>query len=144
LHNNYAQRFQEIHDRLVEEREELKCILDSASFSGDLSDLIDDFKRLSMGYEDAIGRVEHFMSQIEKIQGRLRGILFGNWAVQALVVLTVMAVFTAWLVSTDNRIVSSWRGSIGPLDKAHPVTDTDNCATRAELTFDTYPGNAVS
>uniref|UniRef100_F1KQQ1 Nuclear migration protein unc-83 n=1 Tax=Ascaris suum TaxID=6253 RepID=F1KQQ1_ASCSU len=242
---NALRIFTEIHDRLVEEREELKCILDSASFSGDLSDLIDDFKRLSMGYEDAIGRVEHFMSQIEKIRenwsdwaetqgnlqsvmsgiekelaelrkggnnskqicselemcqermnrletvcnyltsnlsvfhdnssssppfdftselaiysnaleqlkarfeqtlrsssmsdkstwvnvrkrhlvqttdsstntlevGRLRGVLFGNWAVQALVVLTVMAVFTAWLVSTDNRIVSNWRGSIGP------------------------------
>ncbi|VDM48093.1 unnamed protein product [Toxocara canis] len=242
---NTLRIFTEIHDRLVEEREELRCFLDSAAFSGDLSSLVDDFEPLSMGYEDAIERVEQLMNQIEKVReswsdwaetqgnlqavmsgiekelaelrkggnnskqicselemcqermnrletvcnyltsnlsvlhdsssnvppldftselaiysnalgqlkarfeetlrsssmsdkstwvnvrkrhlvqtsesatntvemGRLRGILLGNWALQAILLFGVMAAFAAWLMSTDNQVVNNWRNSIGP------------------------------
>lgn len=59
---------QDIHERLVEEQEELQSFLSSDSFSGDLSGLVDEFEPLSKGYEDAIKRVEHLMAQIEAIR----------------------------------------------------------------------------
>ncbi|VDK43641.1 unnamed protein product [Anisakis simplex] len=65
---NAIKIFTEIHSRLVEEREELRCLLNSSTFSGDLSYLIADFEPLSMGYEEAIERVEQLMNQIEKVR----------------------------------------------------------------------------
>ncbi|VDN26534.1 unnamed protein product [Gongylonema pulchrum] len=58
----------DIHERLLEEQEELRSFLVSDSFAGDFSGLVDEFTSLSKGYEEAIKRVEHLMSQIKAVR----------------------------------------------------------------------------
>ncbi|CAG9531632.1 unnamed protein product [Cercopithifilaria johnstoni] len=60
----------DIHERLLEEQEELQSLLSSDSFSGDLSGLLEEFEPLCRGYEEAVERVEQLMAQIEEIRDK--------------------------------------------------------------------------
>ncbi|EJD74087.1 uncoordinated protein 83, partial [Loa loa] len=60
----------DIHERLLEEQEELQTLLSSDSFSGDLSGLLGEFEPLCRGYEEALERVEQLMAQIEAIRDK--------------------------------------------------------------------------
>ncbi|OZC05171.1 hypothetical protein X798_07846 [Onchocerca flexuosa] len=67
--------FNDIHERLLEEQEELQSLLSSDSFSGDLSSLLGEFEPLCRGYEEAVERVEQLMTQIEAIRDK-----WNDWA----------------------------------------------------------------
>uniref|UniRef100_A0A915PJC5 Uncharacterized protein n=1 Tax=Setaria digitata TaxID=48799 RepID=A0A915PJC5_9BILA len=67
--------FNDIHERLLEEQEELQSLLSSDSFSGDFSGLLGEFEPLCRGYEEAVKRVEQFMAQIEAIRDK-----WNDWA----------------------------------------------------------------
>ncbi|KAK6107831.1 hypothetical protein QQG55_29790 [Brugia pahangi] len=62
--------FTDIHERLLEEQEELQSLLNSDSFSGDLSGLLREFEPLCEGYKEAVKRVEQLMAQIEAIRDK--------------------------------------------------------------------------
>ncbi|VDN00971.1 unnamed protein product [Thelazia callipaeda] len=75
----------DIHERLLEEQEELHSLLSSDSFSGDFSELLKEFEPLCKGYQEAVDRVEQLMAQIETIREK-----WNDWAETQQIMQTMM------------------------------------------------------
>lgn len=100
------ENFQDIHERLLEEQEELQSLLTSDSFSGDLSSLLGEFEPLCRGYEEAVERVEQLMTQIGAIRDK-----WNDWAETQRIIQMMMRTIESDLSDlrkgTDNSEVSS-------------------------------------